>query len=216
MYASENFDLFIGHSVSRPSDHNRNFPAQNGPGFRVRVSRIVPVDQEGATLAWERKDEKWYKERVVWMAKLIFSEAVGKSVTEVWGVIGDFGALSKWATRVKAERIETCSDGIYRIITLDSGKIFREKLVAKGTYFYTYTVERTGTEQYEATVSVECVDDENALIIFTVDFEPKAGVDESALAADISIFFRGSLKAMKRALEFHTGASPNSSPTGGF
>lgn len=182
----------------------------------MRVGRIMPFDQEGATLAWERKDEKWYKERVVWMAKLIFSEAVGKSATEVWSVIGDFGALSKWTTRVNSERIETCPDGIYRIITLDSGKIFREKLVSKGSYFYTYTVERTGTDQYETTVSVEYVDDENALIIFTVDFEPKAGVDESALAEDISIFFRGSLKAMKRALGFHTAASPNSSPAGGL
>jgi hypothetical protein len=43
--ASENFDLFITHSVSWLSGHNWNFPAQNGPEFRVQVMmKLVVAD----------------------------------------------------------------------------------------------------------------------------------------------------------------------------
>ncbi|MBV1692313.1 hypothetical protein KRR38_32810 [Novosphingobium sp. G106] len=36
--ASEDFVLFIAYFVSWPSDHNWNFPAQNGPEFGMQVT----------------------------------------------------------------------------------------------------------------------------------------------------------------------------------
>ncbi|MEO8723934.1 MAG: SRPBCC family protein [Sphingobium sp.] len=142
------------------------------------------------------------------MEELEFSEIVVKPTAEVWSVIGDFGALSRWAKAIEFERVEICSDGIYRVIKHSSGKVFRERLVDQGPDFYTYATERTGTDVYEATVAVKAVDSENTRIVLTVSFQPMAGVDVAALTEDISIFFRGSLRAMKRALGVPRSACP--------
>ena len=135
------------------------------------------------------------------MIKIQFTQQAEFSVDAVWRVIGNFGRLSNWATQVVEERVEDRVDGKYRIITLRTGAIHEERLVHRGDYFYTYSVNRSGTAHYEATVAVEAADAERAAIVITVEFLPKAGVDVGTLTRDISAFFQGSLKAMMKAVQ---------------
>ncbi|ATE64373.1 hypothetical protein COO09_24090 [Rhizorhabdus dicambivorans] len=61
-------------------------------------------------------------------------------------------------------------------------------------------MERTGTDHYETTIAVESLGEDKTKILLMVEFEPQVDVNADALSEDISVFFRGCLKAMTKAL----------------
>ena len=118
----------------------------------------------------------------------------------VWGVIGDFSGIRKWATLVEAEATEQTADGKVRTLTMPGGRIVRELMTDEGEYFYTYTLDRPDMKSYFSTVSVRPSGAEACRIELIVRFDPK---DEGALAEvtePLTKFCRGNIKAMKRAL----------------
>jgi len=134
------------------------------------------------------------------MHEVTASEDVPLSAETVWGVIGDFSGIRKWATIVEAETTEQTADGKVRTLTMPGGRSVRELLTDEGKGFYTYTLDRPDMKAYFSTVSVRPTGDAASKIELLVKFTPK---DEGALAEvseQLTKFCRGNLKAMKRAL----------------
>ncbi len=127
-------------------------------------------------------------------------EDVPLGADAVWGVIGDFSGIRKWATLVEGETTEQTSEGKVRTLTMPNGRTVRELLTEEGEHFYTYTLDRPDMKAYFSTVSVKPAGQDASKIELVVKFVPK---DEEALAEtseQLTKFCRGNVKAMKRAL----------------
>jgi hypothetical protein len=134
------------------------------------------------------------------MHEVTWGEEIALGADTVWGVIGDFSGIRKWATLVEAESTEQTADGKVRTLTMPGGRKVAELLADEGEHFYTYTMQRPDMKAYFSTVSVRPVGEATSRIELAVKFEPK---DEGALEAtreQMTKFLRGNLKAMKRAL----------------
>ena len=127
-------------------------------------------------------------------------EDVPLGADAVWGVIGDFSGIRKWASLVQNETTEQTSEGKVRTLTMPDGRVIRELLTDEGARFYTYTLDRPDMKAYFSTVSVKPAGEAASRIELVVRFNPK---DEDALAEtseQLTKFCRGNIKAMKRAL----------------
>ena len=134
------------------------------------------------------------------MHEVTVTEDVPLRAEAVWGVIGDFSGIRKWATLVEAEATEQTADGKVRTLTMPGGRTVRELLTEEGERSYTYTLDRPDMKAYFSTVSVVSTDAAASRIELVVRFAPK---DEGALAEvseQLTKFCRGNVKAMKRAL----------------
>jgi hypothetical protein len=58
------------------------------------------------------------------------------SARGAWAVIGDFGAVRKWATHVVTERLFHSSSGSLRVLDLSDGTTVRESLIDSSLYCY--------------------------------------------------------------------------------
>lgn len=127
-------------------------------------------------------------------------EDVALSAEAVWGVIGDFSGIRKWATLVESETTEDTADGKVRTLTMPGGRVVRERLVESGDHFYTYTLPRPDMVDYVSTVSVKPVGPGASHIELIVRFTPKDETALTEIGEQLGKFLRGNLKAMKRAL----------------
>lgn len=118
----------------------------------------------------------------------------------VWDVVGDFGALRKWATAVHDERTESSPDGPLRIIDMGTGAPVRELRIAASDFSYSYTVlDRPEMTEYRGTVAVIPLDSATARIVLIIH-AVFASIGEDELVTRYTRFLRGNLKAMRRAL----------------
>jgi hypothetical protein len=134
------------------------------------------------------------------MYELITSEEVPLAAEAVWPVIGDFSGIRRWALQVAEERTETTAEGKVRVLTMADGQTFRERLVEAGEHFYTYTLDRPDMSAYFGTISVVPIDASASRIELIVRYVPKDEAASDAARDQLGKFFRGCLKAMKRAL----------------
>lgn len=134
------------------------------------------------------------------MQEIIVAEDVPLSADAVWAVIGDFVRIDKWAKLVVEAESEVTHEGRFRLLTLQDGQSFRERLVDEGSHFYSYTLPRPGTTAYLSTVSVRPLAPSSSRIELIVRFEPAEGASVEDLTAQMTGFCRGNVKAMKRAL----------------
>jgi hypothetical protein len=125
---------------------------------------------------------------------------IAMSADAVWGVIGDFSGIRKWAGLVQNETTEITPKGKVRTLTMPNGRTVQELMTEETPTSYTYTLDRPDMSAYFSTVSVKASGDNACRIELFVRFTPK---DEGALAEleeQMTKFLRGNLKAMKRAL----------------
>jgi hypothetical protein len=132
------------------------------------------------------------------MRKLSLGDTIPQSADAAWAVIGDFSGMKKWAPIVESESTEDTPKGKVRTLTL-GGRTVVELMVDHGPHHYTYTLDRPDMKIYRSTVSVS-PQDEGAMIVLTVEFEPVEGGDVTASTEGFMKFLGGNLKAMKRAV----------------
>ena len=134
------------------------------------------------------------------MADLTDYADVDLPAQQVWDVIGDFGAISKWATIVQGQTNEDTPDGRVRTLTMGPDRTVRELEVVSSQFSYTYSMlGRPPTYEYRSTIAVIPLDKSHSriqLVHHVVD--PDA--DDSALTERYTKFLRGNLKAMRAAL----------------
>ena len=134
------------------------------------------------------------------MADLTEYADVDLPAQQVWDVIGDFAAISKWATIVQAEQTDDTPERRVRTLTMGPDRTVRELEVVSSQFSYTYSMlGRPPTFEYRSTIAVIPLDAGHArivLVLHVVDPE----TDETALTERYTKFLRGNLKAMQKAL----------------
>jgi uncharacterized protein YndB with AHSA1/START domain len=134
------------------------------------------------------------------MADLTDYADVDLPAQQVWDVIGDFAAISKWASIVQGETTEDTPEGRVRTLTMGPDRTVRELEVISSQFSYTYAMlGRPPTFEYRSTIAVIPLDAGHSrivLVLHVVDPEQ----DESAVTERYTKFLRGNLKAMRAAV----------------
>lgn len=134
------------------------------------------------------------------MREVSTADDVPLNAEQVWSVIGDFSAIRKWAVLVQGETTEDTPEGKVRSLTMPDGRVVRELLVHQDAHSYTYSLDRPDMKQYQTTVRVVPVADEESRIELVTRF---VLLEEAALgetAARLARNARGNIKAMRKAL----------------
>jgi uncharacterized protein YndB with AHSA1/START domain len=134
------------------------------------------------------------------MADLTEHADVDLPAQQVWDVIGDFAAISKWAPRIQGQTTEDTPDGRVRTLPMGPDRVVRELEVVSSPFSYTYgMLDRPPTYEYRSTVAVIPLDAARSRIVLILHVvDPEA--DDSALTERYTKFLRGNLKAMRTAL----------------
>ena len=140
------------------------------------------------------------------MQKVDVSEEVPLSADAVWALIGNFFDLSPWATIVVSTTRVEDADGVARIVELPgpNGNVkVREKLLKEDRYGHTFEVVGSSSTRrnYICTTQVVPVDAGRCRIEYHSTFEVLPGVNPEDEVAGMTKFYRGNIKAMKRALK---------------
>ena len=134
------------------------------------------------------------------MADLTDYADVDLPAQQVWDVIGDFAAISQWATVIQGQTTEDTPEGRVRTLTMGPDRTVRELEVVSSQFSYTYAMlDRSPDYEYRSTIAVIPLDAGHSrilLILHVVDPEQ----DDSALAGRYAKFLRGNLRAMRAAL----------------
>lgn len=84
------------------------------------------------------------------------SATLNASVTEVWGLVGDFHKVHEWHPAVEDSTRRTVGDEEFRLLALAGGGEILEHLVDRTTHSYTYSIIRSPLPlaHYEAKIEV--------------------------------------------------------------
>ena len=134
------------------------------------------------------------------MADLTDYADVDLPAQQVWDVVGDFAAISKWAPVIQGQTTDDTPEGRVRTLTMSPDRTVRELEVVSSQFSYTYAMlDRPPTYEYRSTIAVIPLDAGHSRILLVhhvVDPEQ----DESTLTDRYTRFLRGNLKAMRNAL----------------
>ncbi|HEX5288400.1 MAG TPA: SRPBCC family protein [Streptosporangiaceae bacterium] len=134
------------------------------------------------------------------MADLTEHTDVDLPARQVWDVIGDFAAISKWAPRIQGQTTEDTADGRVRSLPMGPDRVVREIEVVSSEFSYTYgMLDRPPAYEYRSTIAVIPLG-QNRSRILLVHHVVDPDADDSALAERYTKFLRGNLKAMRIAL----------------
>jgi uncharacterized protein YndB with AHSA1/START domain len=134
------------------------------------------------------------------MADLTEYTDVDLPAGQVWDVIGDFAAISKWAPRIQGQTTEDTPEGRVRSLPMAADHVVRELEIVSSELSYTYgMLDRPPTYEYRSTIAVIPLDVSRSRIVL-VHHVVDPDADDSALAERYTRFLRGNLKAMRIAL----------------
>jgi uncharacterized protein YndB with AHSA1/START domain len=134
------------------------------------------------------------------MADLTEYTDVDLPAQQVWDVVGDFAAISKWAPRIQGQTTEDTPEGRVRTLPMGPDRVVREIEVVTSQFSYTYgMLDRPPTYEYRSTVAVIPLTASQSRILM-VHHVVDPDSDDGALTERYTKFLRGNLKAMRTAL----------------
>ncbi len=105
------------------------------------------------------------------------------SITEVWGLVGNFHGLADWHPAIESSTRESVGDEEFRRLALAGGGQIIEHLVGKTTHSYTYSIIRSPLPiaHYEAKIEANTAG-ANTEITWSSSFTPTADNAEDVVA----------------------------------
>jgi hypothetical protein len=123
-------------------------------------------------------------------------------VARVWAVIGDFGAVRRWATHVTAESVFQTGGAPLRVLHHADGSIIREELVRFSGYAYGHRLlDRPELGDLVGTVAATALDGGYCRIILTSGTDIRLEDDWTALATRVAQSQLRDLQAMTQSLQ---------------
>jgi hypothetical protein len=112
------------------------------------------------------------------------SATLGASLTEIWGLVGNFHRVNEWHPAVESSTKYTVRDEEFRLLALAGGGEILEHLVAKTTHSYTYAIIRSPlpVAHYEAKIEANTSGAETE-ITWSSSFTPLADNAETVVAS---------------------------------
>jgi uncharacterized protein YndB with AHSA1/START domain len=123
---------------------------------------------------------------------------IDRSPEQVWAVLGDLTAVTRWVPGVQTARME----GMRRICTMeDGGEIHEEISDLDGRSFrYEQTVHPLGFERSEGTLRVEPNGD-GARVVWNAEIEFAEPAQEAQLLPMLEQGYAGALQRLKEVAE---------------
>lgn len=126
------------------------------------------------------------------------SITIDASAQEVWNAMGDFCDLDDWHPAFVGCQLKTIDGGLHRILTMDGGGAFVEKLVASEpglSYTYSIVEGPLPLERYTGTMSIEPGD------MVEVTWSSRFKSADPEMEALVGGVYEGGLAALKEQLE---------------
>ncbi|RJL30377.1 SRPBCC family protein [Bailinhaonella thermotolerans] len=144
------------------------------------------------------------------MPEVVASTVVDAPADEVWGLLRDFGGMSRWHPAMAPSEIEgggpADAVGCVRVFTTVLGPGHRDRLTAlddrERTYAYTSESTRMPIRDYRARVRVLPVTEgDRAFVEWSARFDCDADVAEKMVVTFRDIIFAPGLAALRKRLE---------------
>ena len=147
-------------------------------------------------MAWDYRGSKMSR------AKIHEEIVIDEVIDEVWRVMGDFGDMSPWFPSAQQCSVTGTGIGAVRRLQMpDGGVLFEEQVERVEQEQYTYKIidGEVPFSDYSSCFRVVAEGDATR-VIWTADFIPTAGAEESAVDFVASVY-RGGLQGGKALLE---------------
>lgn len=117
---------------------------------------------------------------------------------QVWGLLGDLAAVTRWVPGVQTARME----GMRRICTMEDGSEIHEEIsdLDRHSYRYDQTVHPLGFERSEGTLRVEPNGD-GARVVWNAEIEFAVPGQEAQFLPMLEQGYAGALQRLKEVLE---------------
>jgi uncharacterized protein YndB with AHSA1/START domain len=123
---------------------------------------------------------------------------IDRSPEEVWALLGDLAAVTRWVPGVQTARME----GMLRICTMEDGSEVHEEIFDLDGHSYRYEqpVHPLGFERSEGTLSVEPYDDA-ARVVWNAEIEFAEPGHEAQFLPMLDQGYAGALQRLKEVVE---------------
>jgi uncharacterized protein YndB with AHSA1/START domain len=123
---------------------------------------------------------------------------IDRSPEQVWGVLGDLTAVTRWVPGVRTARMK----GMRRICTMEDGGEIHEEIsdLDESSFRYEQTVHPLGFERSEGTLRVEPNGD-GARVLWNADIEFAEPAQEAQLLPMLEQGYAGALQRLKEVAE---------------
>ena len=132
------------------------------------------------------------------MAKIDNKIVIDRSPEQVWGVLGDLTAVTRWVPGVQTARME----GMRRICTMEDGSEIQEEIsdLDGHSFRYDQTVHPLGFERSEGTLRVEPNGD-GARVVWNAEIEFTEPAQEAQFLPMLEQGYAGALQRLKEVAE---------------
>jgi uncharacterized protein YndB with AHSA1/START domain len=134
------------------------------------------------------------------MPKIDTEIVIDRRPEEVWAILGDLAAVTRWVPGVATARMQ----GMRRICTMEDGGEIHEEIAGFSDtdlrYDYDQTVHPLGFERSEGTLVVE-PDGEGSRVVWTADLEFADTSHEAQFLPMLEQGYAGALQRLKDVAE---------------
>jgi uncharacterized protein YndB with AHSA1/START domain len=123
---------------------------------------------------------------------------IERSPEEVWGLLGDLAAVTRWVPGVQTARME----GMRRVCTMEDGSEIHEEIsdLDASSFRYEQTVHPLGFERSEGTLRVE-PHDGAARVVWNVELEFAEPAQQAQFLPLLEQGYAGALQRLKEVAE---------------
>jgi uncharacterized protein YndB with AHSA1/START domain len=135
------------------------------------------------------------------MPKIENEIVIDRSPDEVWAVLGDLAAVTRWVPGVASARME----GMLRICTMEDGAEIHEQIAdldeAGHRFRYEQTVHPLGCQRSEGTLAVEPDGADAARVVWNAEIEFAEPAHEAQFLGMLEQGYVGALHRLKEVVE---------------
>jgi uncharacterized protein YndB with AHSA1/START domain len=135
------------------------------------------------------------------MPKIDSEIVIDRRPEEVWAILGDLGAVTRWVPGVTSARME----GMRRICTLEDGSEIQEQIAdfsdLEHRYHYEQTVHPLGFQRSVGALAVEPHANGSSRVVWRAELEFADPRQETRLLGMLERGYSGALRRLKEVVE---------------
>jgi uncharacterized protein YndB with AHSA1/START domain len=135
------------------------------------------------------------------MARIDNEITINRRAEEVWAVLGDLGAVTKWVPGVASARME----GMRRICAMEDGSEIHEEIAdfsdEQRRYAYTQPVHPLGFRRSAGTLAVEPNGDGGSRVLWNAEVDFADGIQEANVLPMLRQGYAAALQRLKQVAE---------------
>jgi mxaD protein len=135
------------------------------------------------------------------MPKIDNEIVIDRRPEEVWAILGDLGAVTRWVPGVTSARME----GMRRICTLEDGGEIHEEIAdfsdLERRYHYEQTVHPLGFERSVGALAVEPHANGSSRVVWSAELEFADRAQETQFLSMLEQGYSGALRRLKEVVE---------------